>query len=138
MLLVVLCTALTGCEFAKVILGTSTRKLEEARRTAEVAKYECTFEQCFDAVLSLAHNGFAGEPVSGEPYFDVFQKDRIKSYIVAMGVPGQINTTEVGIFFVTLAPHTMQIEVSSLSSGAKQKVARRVFQELGMRFKKIP
>jgi len=124
---------LCGCETVKIILGTSIQHLEEARSEASVANFRCGFNECFDAVLSLARNEYAGDSYTGDTFFDVFQKDRVRSFIVVMGIKDNIDTTEVGIFFVE-KDLGVQVEISSLSSSAKRKVKEAVFNELNLRF----
>lgn len=125
---------LYGCETFKTVLGTSTRHLEKARIDALTMTFDCNFEECFDAVLSLARNEDMGDSMSGEKPFQVFSKNRIKSYIVVMGVDGNIDTTEIGIFFTTIENKGTKIDVSSLSTSAKEKVAKAVFRELNLRY----
>lgn len=131
-----------GCshisESTKIVLGTSTKKLEEARVEAISKKFNCGFEDCYEAVLSLARNEKKIEPVSGEKVYDIFMKDWVKSHIVVMGIEGNVNTTEVGIFFSKAGDSSTKVEVSSLSSSAKRKVAEAVFAELDMRFYEAP
>ena len=128
---------LSGCapvkEGVQVFLGTSTRALEEARVTAETRTFSCGFWECYEAVLSLAHNEEA-EPLSEKKYFRVFTKDPVESHIIVMGVPGNINTTEVGIFFSQPGREAIRVEIASLSSSAKERVAEVVFNELSIRF----
>ena len=91
------CAQLT--ETGKTLWGSSTRVLEDARVDAISKSYVCSFDECFDAVLSLARDEQSYEPVSNQKIFDVFMKDRIKAHIVVLGITGNIDTTEVGIFF---------------------------------------
>ena len=60
----------------------------------------------------------------------IFQKDEIKGYIILMGVPGYVDTTEVGIFFVEISDNEVRIELSSLSTNAKRAVAKTLFKGL--------
>lgn len=76
------------------------------------------------------------EPESGG-VFDVFINDRKKSHIVVMGVRGNVDTTEVGIFFSQPSLTTVKIEVASLSGNAKRNVAQMVFDELDLRFSAV-
>jgi len=146
--------AFSGCSYvtetAKVILGTSTRALEQARDEALHKTYQCTLEECFDGVLALARSGYVyvraadkGDvshddekiiEVPQDGYYDVFLKDRFKRHIIVMGIAGNVNTTEVGIFFSRVSPAIVKVEVSSLSSSAKRKVAEAVFSEFDRRF----
>ena len=51
-----------------------------------------------------------------------------------MGIAGNVETTEVGIFFSQPSLTTVKLEVSSLSSSAKRLVAQVIFDELDLRF----
>jgi len=124
----------SGCEVIKTLWGSSTRALEKARIDGINQTFNCSFEECFEAVLSLGRNEDIAEPVSGEKAYDVFIKDWLKSHIIVMGVKGNIETTEVGIFFSRRGSDSTNIEISSLSSSAKRKVSEAVFKELELRF----
>ncbi len=128
---------LSGCETIKIMLGTSIKHLEKARVDGVTMSFDCAFEECFDAVLSLATNEDMGDSMSGEKPFEIFKKDRVKSYIVVMGLQGNIDTTEAGIFFTTLEGQGTRIEISSLSTSAKEKVSKAVFRELNLRYNHI-
>ncbi len=60
----------------------------------------------------------------------VFLKDPKRNLIVLMGVPGSIDTTEVGIFLTTAGDGATLIEIASLSKLAKAKVAEILLPEL--------
>lgn len=124
---------LGGCasivETGKVILGTSIRGLEDARVDAARATFSCTFDECFDAVLDLQRS----KMVEGG-HFEVFRRNRLKGYLVVMGIKGNINTTEVGIFFSSRGYAVTVVEISSLSSSAERKVAEVVLAHLEKRF----
>ena len=138
---------ITGCaqitETVKVIWGSSTRALENARVDAISKTYRCGFNDCYDAVLSLARRREARDdradrdpdvkPVN-ENHFDVFINNRKKRHIVVMGIKGNVDTTEVGIFFSQPSLTTVKLEVTSLSSSAKRKVAQMIFDKLDLRF----
>ena len=141
--------AATGCarlmDTPKVIWGSSTRALEEARIDAVSKTYRCSYNDCFDAVLALQLDKKNAKPevtenedfiVEKPPkgYFDVFIKNRKKGHIVVVGIPGSVDTTEVGIFFSQPTLTSVKIEVSSLSTSAKLNVSERVFQELDLQF----
>lgn len=150
---------LGGCsqvmETSKVIWGSSTKALEKARVDAIDKTYHCSFDDCFDAVLGLSREKpvyvrsyneegkeideegqVVEEPVSTGD-FDVFIKNRAKRHIVVMGIAGSVDSTEVGIFFSQPSLTTIKLEISSLSSSAKRKVAQMVFDELDLRFSAV-
>ena len=70
------------------------------------------------------------QPTEDEGFFDIFIQDRIKGMIIVYGIEGNVNTTEVGIFFSSISSKTTKIEVTSLSSSAKEKIAEYVFNYL--------
>lgn len=155
-----------GCEHLqepfKTVWGSSTRALDHARIDGITQNYHCRFDECFDAVLSLGRekptvdigytensqeeimpNSFSLAPAEKAPakdnegYFDVFIKDRVKGVIVVMGIVGNVNSTEVGIFFSRPQSDAIQVDVSSLSDSAKRKVAQIIFETLDKRFPKM-
>lgn len=135
--LVLLVLSLAGCETFKKVLGSSVAHLEEARDSAMTMSFDCSFEDCFDSVLTLSRNEYMGDSLSGEKPFETFQKDRVRGILVVMGIKGQIDTTEVGVFFVELT-NGVRIDISSLSTAAKEKVAKAIFRELNLKFNRLP
>lgn len=156
--LVLFCGCAAMQEDAKILWGSSTQALEEDRPNAVRKTFSCGSSECFDLVLKFA-NAETGEMVEPSKAatstefdsaynvdvkpklqkgknFDVFLKDRRKNVIVVMGVPDHVNTTEVGIFFTPVDGGT-RVEVTSLSTGAKVKVAEMIFGELAKDFKDI-
>ncbi len=132
--------SLFGCaqitETAKVIWGSSTAALERARDNALTKTYFCDTDECFDAILTLAEDDLTLQEnrLPTTKAFNVFSKNRSKGQIVVMGIKGNVDTTKVGIFLDRKGLRTTQIDISSLSSTAKEKVALAVFEELGIRF----
>jgi len=121
--------AVLGCshvvESSKTLWGSSTRALEEARTKALTKSYPVDFGECFDSVLAIVQ----------ESGYTIFLKDRVERHIVVIGIPGNVDTTEVGIFFDPPENGKIKIDVSSLSSTAKAKVAETIFSELDKKFK---
>ena len=158
LLLMALVVVTAGCarlaEPFKVIWGTSTTALENARLAGLRKTYTCGLGECFQAVLNLARDENAPSPgvSSGESktergketipdpgkFFNVFLKDPHQKYLVVMGIIGNVDTTEVGIFFDDMGQGTVRVEISSLSSTAKRKVAKAVFAELEKHFSTPP
>ena len=141
-------------EAAKFIWGSSTRSLEIARVDAINKTYKCSFNDCYDSVLILARfepvytkkYNEEGEEIDDEGnvkapdpegFFDVFIDNRAKKHIVVMGIKGNVETTEVGIFFSQPNLTTVKLEVSSLSSNAKRKVAEAIFDELDLHYSAV-
>jgi signal recognition particle GTPase len=115
---------LTGCghvsEFSKTVWGSSTRALEQARVNGIVKTYDCSVSRCYDEVLQIVK----------ENEYQIFIDNKAKATIVVMGIPGSVNTTEVGIFFSDISDSQTKIYVSSLSTNAKRKVAYAIFPQL--------
>lgn len=159
------CARLT--EPARVIWGSSTAALERARAEGLRKTYACSFTECYESVLSLARTeqeqeakakqeeeakNASGEGTQIQPgqesgqeqkfaadgkFFDVFLKDPRQRHIVVIGIQGNVDTTEVGIFFEETGPSVIKIEISSLSGTAKQRVASAVFNALDKRFSPV-
>lgn len=128
-----------GCslvtEGGRSLWGTSIRHLEKARPQAFRRRYQCSYEQCFDAVLALAVNRPEIMPVKENKKYHLFQEDRLRGVIVFMEIPGQVDTTEAGIFFSRYADSgIIEVEVVALSRIAQRKVAQIIFSELDARF----
>ncbi len=151
-------------ETAKTIWGSSTADLERARAGGLSKSYACSFAECYEAVLGLARTeeeqeakakreeeankeAEAGEEAATEmefapeekvaadgKFFDVFLKDLHQKHIVVIGISGNVDTTEVGIFFEEAGSSSVKIDISSLSSTAKRRVAKVVFEALDKRF----
>jgi len=141
----------SGCAFvtetSKTIWGSSTRALENARDEAISKSFVCSLDECFEMVLSLgevqveieqiedeAGQAETKETITRPKFYNVFLKNRVKRHIVVIGVPGSVNTTEVGIFFDKNDDSSVKMEISSLSRHAKRRVAKDVFAELGQHF----
>ncbi|MCB9771266.1 MAG: hypothetical protein H6754_01755 [Candidatus Omnitrophica bacterium] len=154
--------SMTGCslmqEEAKVLWGSSTKALEDARGEAVKKIFACHPDECFDRIIQYCNietemtkqdaDGF--ERINPEQLsrldddktikvknLEVFIKDRKNKKIVVMGIPGHVNTTEAGIFFTTIEGKGTSVEVVSLSTAAKIKAANLIFAALGKDFKEI-
>jgi signal recognition particle GTPase len=121
---IILALAAAGCghvsEFSKTVWGSSTRALEQARVNGLAKTYDCSVDRCYDEVIKIVQ----------EAEYTVFIDNKHKATIVVMGIPGSVNTTEVGIFFTDVTDNQTKIYVSSLSSNAKRTVAHKIFPEL--------
>jgi len=137
--------AVNGCamrEAAKKVIGTSTQTLEEESRINAVSRtFRCSYKDCFDAIMTMARAKESNkpwehvpEPNTGE--FDVIMSDLYSNppHIIVVGVKGNIDTTEVGIFLNRTSREAIRVDVSSLSSIAKQKIADLIFQRLSLEF----
>lgn len=169
--------AVSGCslvtEVSKTFWGSSTRLLEKARVNALSETFQCSIDECFDAVLAIAgeeqkivvtlnkdvnfnqnvnnnvyqdrtferslerkNEGKVKNKLEVKHRFDVFIKSRVKQHIVVLGIPGNVDTTEVGIFFDETGGD-VKIEISSLSTSAKRTVAKAIFEGLSLQFTKV-
>jgi hypothetical protein len=115
-------------EVAKTIWGSSTRALEQARDNAITKTYDKPYWDCVRSAIAVV----------GKKHWVIFKKDEIKGYMVVMGVKGCVNTTEIGVFFDVLSNNQTRIEISSLSTNAKRKVAKGLFHGLDIAFGYLP
>ncbi|MBF0331870.1 MAG: hypothetical protein HQL17_08020 [Candidatus Omnitrophica bacterium] len=119
------CASLT--DIPKKMGGTSRRTLEEAKQNSIYQVYSCDITACFDAVIEIATKA----------NYNIFMKDRVRSFISLMNVPGVVDTTEVGVFLTEISNgKSVRVELSSRSSPAKKTAAKLLFSELSERFKK--
>ena len=114
-------------EVGKTLWGSSTRALEQARDNAITKTYDKPYWDCVRSSITFA-----------KKHWVVFKKDEIKGYMVVMGVKGCVNTTEIGVFFDELSDTQTRIEISSLSTNAKRKVAKALFHGLDIAFGYLP
>jgi len=114
--------ALLGCETVKEgtkgFLGVSTRALEEARKDAIVKTFNYDYAACYDNTLDALKHMRAY----------VYKQDR-KEHIIAIYISEQ-DTTPVGFFFKEIDKANTQVEVSSLSTYAKDFISEKVFSFL--------
>jgi hypothetical protein len=128
LVLVVLCCGCAALKDAPLcIAGVSTRSLESGKKDSIYQVYPCGLTECFQSVVDIsAKNGFL-----------VFRKDPVRGLVVVMDIPGQVNTTEVGIFLTELSnDQGVRIDLSSRSTPAKRAVAKALFSELNDLYKK--
>ncbi len=127
---------ISGCSWVvdlpRSILGSSIRVLSDKRTEAQTKTFDCDLSSCFEAVLEMTLP-YGAEDLEDEK-FVVFAKDARQRYMILMDVPGSVDTTEVGVFFDTLDDGRVKVDISSLSTRAKNKVAELVFDHLSGRF----
>ena len=125
------CLLLLGCatvsEPFKKVWGSSIKALEEARPRAAVKNFGCGWKECFDKILVVAK----------ERNFPVFISDPKKPLIVLMGIPGSIDTTEVGIFFSEPEAGKAKLEIVSLSPTTQEAAAKLLSEELTKAFSEL-
>lgn len=117
-----------GQEFAKTIWGSSTRALEKARDNAVTRTYDKSYWECVRAAITVVNQN----------KWVIFKKDEIRGYLVLMGIKGSVNTTEVGVFFDELSDTQTRMEITSLSTNAKRKVAKALLHGLDIIFGLVP
>lgn len=160
--LLVGCAGMAGIEeVGKTVWGSSTRALEKARTQAITQEFRCPPQQCFDKVVAFVADIEKGPPeylnpktgvdakeagyvapndqhekafASPFPTLQIFIKDTRRHVVVLMGVPGAIDTTEVGVFFTAQGEGRTKVEISSLSKLAKIRAAEIIFSELNKTF----
>jgi len=115
-------------ELGKTIWGSSTRALEQARDKALTKTYDKPYWDCVRSTIAVV----------GKRKWVIFKKDEVNGYLVIMGVKGCVNSTEIGIFFDEISDTQTRIEVASLSTNAKRKVARALFHGLDIAFGYVP
>ncbi len=101
----------------KALIGTNVRDLEKARADGKKKTFPIPCDTAFDKVTAILEN----------KGLTIFQTNRKKGYIIAMGFPKQTDTTRVGIFFEALPEGGTKITLSSLSSTALAKAVTLVF-----------
>ena len=126
--LILAVSAVLGCaspvEISKTVWGSSTRALEEARPNGIIKTYDISLNRCYDEALKA---------VQDEGYV-IFINNKQKATIVVMGIKGNVNTTEVGIFFSEITNNQTKIYISSLASTAKRTVAEHIYPKLDTAF----
>jgi hypothetical protein len=110
--------AVAGCRSASepwhILVGDSTRGVEKARRVThtEVIESPLSPDACFEHVLTLAE-------ARGLKILRRVAEQRVA---ILIGIPGSIDTTEVGVFVDPRADGQSRIEISSFSVHARQWV----------------
>ncbi len=98
-------------------IGTGLSDLQKARDKGLTRNYSIPYDEAFDrTVKTLKDDGFVS-----------YQSDKKKGYIVFMGLPKQVNTTRVVVFFESIDANNTRITISSLSSTALSKAGSIVF-----------
>ena len=118
---------LLGCatvkEAAKGFMGISTQSLEKARKDAIIKTFNYDYLACYAKTMDVLK--------SMQAYI---YTQSIKKHMIAIYVSEQ-DTTPVGLFFKEIDAANTQVEVSSLSTYAKEFISGKVFPVLD---KKLP
>jgi starvation-inducible outer membrane lipoprotein len=123
-LIVLTAFLLTGCATCSSDLGTffgmGVKDLEKAKADGKSKTFPLSYDTAFSKVTEILKSNKLA----------IYQSNRKKGYIVAMGFHKQTNTTRVGIFFASIAENETQITLSSLSDTALAKGTAIIFGEL--------
>ncbi len=132
LVLIILVLGFCGCaglvDLPKTLWGSSTRVLEEARNNAISKTYDKGYWDCIRSAVNVLN----------EKGYIVFKKDEVRGVFIVMGIPGAVDTTEVGIFFVEINDHQTRIELASLSTNAKRLLSRPFFHAMDIAFGLAP
>lgn len=122
--------SLAGCSTCSIVtdpiadfIGTGLSDLQKARANGLTRDFPIAYDAAFDTAIDIIK---ANNLVS-------YQSDRKKGYIVFMGLPKQVDTTRIGVFFESLDSSTTRITISSLSSTALAKAGSLIFGGLETR-----
>lgn len=114
----------SGCakimEPPRMIWGSSTKALEDARGTGVIREFACAFDDCFGDVIAIAKDNF----------WEIFIQEKQKGTIIVVGIEGSVDTTEVGIFLTSQDEEKAQLEVVSLSPLAQEAASEALFSAL--------
>ena len=117
------CIFLSGCatplEMFKMFLGNSTKELEGVRKDAAVKVFDYDYKTCY---------GKAEGVLKSMPNVSIYAKNNqmIALYYLSP------DTTPVGLFFTEVDPTHTRVEISSLSTVAKDWVAKNIFSETAL------
>ncbi len=108
-----------GCgtikEVAKGFMGVSTRSLEKARKDAIIKTFNYDYFTCYNKTLDILRR------MQAYIYIQSIKKHMLAIYI------SEEDTTPVGLFFKEIDATNTQVEVSSLSTYAKEFISEKVF-----------
>ena len=118
---------LVGCaritESGRILLGTSTRALEETKdKTGLSQSFNLDYPTCYDKVINLLRIKKAY----------IFLHSPAKHRIVALNLKGENDTTEVGIFFEEIKPQETKIILTSLSPTYLKLASEIIFEGLNL------
>jgi len=112
-------TVLLGCatikEAAKGFMGISTQSLEKARKNAIIKTFNYDYFTCYTKTLDILKR------MQAHIYTQSIKKHMIAIYV------SEEDTTPVGLFFKEIDAANTQVEVSSLSTYAKEFISGKVF-----------
>ncbi|MFH1847211.1 MAG: hypothetical protein ABH869_06640 [Candidatus Omnitrophota bacterium] len=99
------------------IAGINISDLEKAKESGIEKVFQRPYEIVFDEIQKIVKS----------KSLHIYQSNKRKKYIIAMGVPKQVNTTRIGIFFESLPDNKTKVTLSSLSTSALLKAKELIF-----------
>ncbi len=112
---IVLLGCVTITEGAKGVMGVSTRSLEKARKDAIMKTFNYDYLACYAKTLGIL------KCMNAYIYMQSIEKHMIAIYV------SKEDTTPVGLFFKEIDAANTQVEVSSMSTYAKEFISGQVF-----------
>ncbi|MFH1507455.1 MAG: hypothetical protein ABIG46_03360 [Candidatus Omnitrophota bacterium] len=114
---------LTGCaivrDMPRGLAGLSTRAVENAREDALASVFDYDYDTCYKKTVDILVQ------IQAYVYARPAKKDMLAIYVSSS------DTTEVGIFFAKVGQNKTRVEISSLSTPAKERLSKRIFAMLG-------
>ncbi len=128
----ILFASITGCEhikeIPKQIWGSSTQALEKARQDAVRRYYQCNISDCREMLYDIIQ----------ENEMTLFLEKEKENFMVLMNVYEDVtDTTEVGIFLTDIGATQTKVEITSLSSKAKDRAAQVIFGALAEKYEEF-
>lgn len=119
------------------------KKITETGEVAtNTSKPGVTYTQTLVGAHAVADPPGAAEKMKSAEFkenfqFSLFQARPRERFIVVMGVPGAVDTTEAGIFFTEEEDGRTKVEITSLSTNARIMAADLIFDRLAEHFTAI-
>ena len=120
---------LTKVQMATPLEQSALTKMVDEGKTKEAEK-----EKDREHIAATAPKTDTWDTAVKAKKLDLFISDRKRQLIVLMGIPGNENTTEVGVFFTPVSEQEVKVEVSALSLTAKNTASDMIFAELKMHY----
>ncbi|MFH1305598.1 MAG: hypothetical protein ABIH74_04290 [Candidatus Omnitrophota bacterium] len=102
------------------LMGVNVDDLRAARATGEKKTIPLSYSDAYDKAKVLVK----------EHSLTVLRTSKAGRYIVVIGIPKQVNTTRVGIFFEPVTDKSTKVTLSSLSDTALAKAKEMVFDKM--------
>lgn len=115
-----LCGCATATEAGKKIWGSSIEHLERQRPQGVGETFALSLPAALEKTEAILTNAGA----------TVYLKSKNKATLAAMNFQGYVDTTQVGVFFTSLAPGQTQVEVASMIPRLTKEVGELIFKGL--------